>query len=709
MALQTWVARFVVDGGRVTEEGRRLRSFQRRRLDEPEIDLHLLADPSGPRSEDLSAQALEAIGRLFTQDQLSLTGGLRRAFLSTHETLLDWNRRSLAGDRVNTGVIAAALDANLVYLARCGPGLLYLWSNGNLQRLQPLPQAVTPLGEAGLDPEIQRLQLAAGDVLIAAPQALLDVLDEEALTGLLQRGSEEALPELYLLVRDLPAFALFAIICSDTESKEAAARDEIADAPAAVPSPQVRAAPPNGGQDRALATVATLAPEAQVSSARTLPARTPGLNFDPPVATGPDDKESTVLLTAPEPLDISRTVVRLRNSASRSRSDYPRTTGLTPLLRFRLGPRPVALVAVAGLLILLAILIVPNVLQEDRAARVERLLASAQQGLNAARIEQEPASKRDLLEETRRLTAEVLRVETENATALDLRQQAAADLSILDAVFDLGPMTTVASLSRQITGEVSITRLLVAGGRAYMLDAAGGRIIFMPLAAPGLPGVIYREGESYLGTPARKPAYFTWEGGEQDGRLLVLDSERKLFEIRPGAAPAPLPLRRTNSWASVAGIAAYDGNLYVLDPRGNQVHRYLPAAAGFDSEPGSSLNAQTNLADADGIAVAGDITLYFKDGGLRRYRNGAEIGFSLAGIDRHPRLISDLKVLKGADEVYIADAGNKRIVVAGKDGVFRRQLVSSAFTDIRALAVDASGGQAYVLVGDTLLSAAIIR
>ena len=49
MALQTWVAKFVVDHGRVTEEGGRLRTFERRRIDEPDADLYLLSQPAGEK------------------------------------------------------------------------------------------------------------------------------------------------------------------------------------------------------------------------------------------------------------------------------------------------------------------------------------------------------------------------------------------------------------------------------------------------------------------------------------------------------------------------------------------------------------------------------------------------------------------------------------------------------------------------------------
>jgi hypothetical protein len=279
----------------------------------------------------------------------------------------------------------------------------------------------------------------------------------------------------------------------------------------------------------------------------------------------------------------------------------------------------------------------------------------------------------------------------------------------MDAVFDLGPMTPVTTLSRQVTGDVSIEALMVVAGNAYLLDSKGGRVLSVSVSGAGPPAVIFQEGETYRGTPAKKPLYFTWEGPSNTGRLLVLDAERKLFDVRPGNQPDPVPLRRTNSWMSVGGIAAYDGNLYVLDPRGNQVHRYLPAAQGFDSEPSALLTGQTGLNDAQGLAIDEDVFIYLKDGVVRRYRQGVNAGFNLAGIDRLPKAASDLVVASPAEEVYLADTSNKRIVVAGKDGTYRRQFVSNAFTDIRALAVDSASSQIYVVVGDALLTAPIVR
>src|SRR3990170_2846058 len=245
MALQTWVARFVVDQGRVTEEGGLLRTFQRRRLDEPDVDLHILAEPEGAKGDELGAQALDAIGRLFLQDRLSLSGGLLRALGSTNQTLLDWNRRSLPREQVSAGITAAVVSGPVVYLAQAGPSLAFLRRGGPsalrpgsgqassgrsaLRRLVPEDAALTPLGGGDLEPVLRRIDLAAGDIVLAASPALESVLDAGTLEALLSRGSDEALPELYLMTRDLPRFALFLVTA--TEQAEAEPAPEAAPAP----------------------------------------------------------------------------------------------------------------------------------------------------------------------------------------------------------------------------------------------------------------------------------------------------------------------------------------------------------------------------------------------------------------------------------------------------------------------------------------------
>jgi hypothetical protein len=688
------VARFVVDHGRVTEDGGRLRSFQRRRLDEPDVDLHVICEPEGLKGEELGAQALDAIGRLFLQDRLSLTGGLMRALRGTHQTLRDWNRRSLPREQVSAGVAAAVVSDNLVYLAQAGPGVAFLLQGGVLKRLEASDEAAVPLGQEELEPALRRVELAQGDMLVAATPALERVVDEATLEALLSRGSDEALPDLYLLTRDLPNFALFAVTCSEGEDDDAAAADDAAaDEPlplAPEPSELTEVEPL---PKRPAFTALDAWDESQTSNgARTV------------VVAAPEPR--TAVLVAPLPVDISKPIIRLRNDQAIGRSDYARTTGPARGLRLNLSEGKLLRLGVAGLLIVLVAAFVPGLVREGRSEKLGDLVAASQHQLDAAGAVNDPGQRRRLLDDARRLSSEALRIDSNNAAAAQLRDQAAAALRGLDAVFDLGQLTPVSTLSRQVTGDISLEALTVTAEAAYVLDTKGGRVLAVPLAG-GSPATVFQDGESYSGTPAKKPLFFTWEGSERSGRLLILDSERKLFEIRPGSLPSPLPLRRTNTWSSVAGIAAYDGNLYVLDPRGNQVHRYLPAASGFDSEPTAVLSGNRDLASAMGIAVESDIFVFLKDGQVRRFRSGAEMEFPLSGIDRQLKGATDIAVVPGAEEIYLADSGNKRVVVATKDGNYGRQYVSNSFTDIRAIALATSGSHLYVVAGDTLFAAAL--
>jgi hypothetical protein len=672
MPFQTWVARFVVDHGQVTEEGGRLRTFPRRRLDEPEIDLHVLAEPVGPKAEEFGSQAVEAIGREFLKDSLSLTGGLVRALRSTNQVLLDWNRRSIAREQVAVGVTAAIVRGSTVYLTQAGPTLVFVRRRGVLTRLIPEDVAAVALGEGQVEPELRRVELEPGDIVVAASTAIDTLMDMESIEQLVERGTDVALPELYLRARDLPNFALFAVTCLDTPQEETAAGN-------GEPLP-VEGADPRS-EER---------PD------------TPALSFEPL-----EEETAAPAVPMPPPLDISRPVVRLRNDQFSGRVDYPRTTGSPRRFRLEMpAPRILGGLGAIALALFIAAFTVPDLIQEGRQVQASTLVERALATYASIHSEADPARRRDLLEETRRLTSEALRIEPENVGASELRQQASAALVALDNVFNLGEMQTVTTLGRQITGDIAVRRVVVAGGNAYLLDTAGRRIILVPLSVPGPPSILLEQAQTYGGTGAGRPQLMTWDA--RGNRLLVLDSDRRLFEVRPGGVQ-PLPLRRSATWQSVADIASYDGNLYVLDPRGNQIHRYLPASNGYDSEPTAILDNRADIDTAVALAVETDIFILNEEGEVHRFRNGVDATLALSGIDRPLDAPAGIYPVGASDELYIADSGNKRVVVADREGIFRRQLVSNSITDLEAMAIDPIAGQLYVVVGDELLTAPLVR
>jgi hypothetical protein len=306
-----------------------------------------------------------------------------------------------------------------------------------------------------------------------------------------------------------------------------------------------------------------------------------------------------------------------------------------------------------------------------------------------------------MLDDVKRQAGEALRLDPSSADANALYSAATASLQAADAITTVAP-ATVATLSKQVTGDVLVDRVVVAGSSAFLLDSRGRRILALPLSGGANATSVFEDGGAYGGTPGRTPQAMTWD--DQGGRLLILDSERKLFELRPGGTPQPLALRKSASWASATAIAAFDGNLYVLDARGKTVFKYLPAASGFDSEPLAIVNGAPGLTGATALAVNKDVFVLADDGKVHRFSDGAETGFSLGGIDRALLSPRSLTGPTAQGLVLIADTGNKRVVVAGADGNFSRQLVSNAFTDLRAIALDPAGAILYVVAGDALYS-----
>jgi sugar lactone lactonase YvrE len=221
-------------------------------------------------------------------------------------------------------------------------------------------------------------------------------------------------------------------------------------------------------------------------------------------------------------------------------------------------------------------------------------------------------------------------------------------------------------------------------------------VLALSPAGSGAPTVVFRAGQDYGGTTASTPAGIAWD---QDGRrLLVLDGERTLFALTVETPPTTLPLRGADELRTPGAIAAYNGNLYILDVGALEVWRYAPAGEGFDSER-SGLLGGLELATAHGLAIDGDVFV-LSDDALRHFRLGEELTPLLTGVDRPPSpgaaVVED--VLRG--RFYVADRGGERILVSDREGAFVSQFRHPAFFDLRGLAVSEDGSTLYVLTAD---------
>jgi len=676
MPVKTWVGRFAIVDGHPQEESTLLRSFPRQRPDEDEDELFVLVEPASDGGREYCAQLVDAIGRLYGEDTLSITGAVQRALRAAHAQLVDWNARSLPEHQVAAGVSCLAVRGRTAYLAQVGPTAGFYVGNGSFRRIQTEPAAQQPLGRGDqTEPTFGRYELAPGDQLVIASPNIDGLIDDDGMRNILLRGADDALVELFRLAKGQQDFSLVLLACvveaePEPEQPPAAPPPPATEEPAAV----AREEPGAAGPFEAAGPPASAepAPEPARAPIEDIPQRPPAGLSQPPVG--------------------------LRGEATGVR--YRRSTGIASGLP-NIPPLLIVAVIVVAVIGVIAFFVIPSALEESRDDQYNGAVAEARALLDQALATEDRAARREALRAADLALQDAERARPGEAEVRELAERVAAALRELDAVLDLPELERVADLSEQVPGAVSPKDLALGGGGAYLVDREQGRVLAIALVAAEPEPFVLFETNDLVGTDiAGVPQHIAW--AEDLGALLVLDSERRLIAITPpGEAARLLAVRDAGAWGSAEGITHVGGSLYVLDRAGDRVWRYAPTDGGFDSER-EALVSSIDLEQVLELAVGDALYIMLGDSSIVRIEAGSIQPFTQAGLDLPLSSPASLVPLAGSNRVLVADRGNNRIVVFAKDGTFLQQFVSPTFTDLRAIAVDEAGGLLYVLVGGAL-------
>lgn len=692
MAVRTWVGRFTVVNGRAEEDGPWLGSLIRQRDDDAPDELHVIVEPAIAGREEYASQLVDVIARLYQRDPLSLTGALVRSLKAAHEHLREWNQKSLPEHRVGAGASCLALRGTDAYLAQTGPSVAYTRSaDGSFRRIEPEHHAFEDaLGVADpFEPRLTRLALAPGDLVLVASSALDHVVPEAHVQRILALGADDALRELYLLCRDRPDFSLVLLSCFEQESAPPDYLTHERAREADVPLDDV------GLHEPAIGETAD-APAADEDAREPALASLAVGAFDLPRRPVAEQVREITASTAPPPA----AGVRIRGEGATPR--YKRSTGAGIVPQFRIPKLAVFGALALVVLGLVAWWTIPGSVKQNREERFTTLVADARAANARAQATDDNGVKRQMLATAQAKLTDAAKIHPDNGEVTALKSDVTNGLSALDNVFEIKDFTTVVDLSQQVTGGLSVTRAVVGGDSAYFLDARGHRVLRLALDGKTPPDTILQEGKLAGMLTAGRPQQIAWS--DASSSLVVVDDKRQAFAYFPDKGALPLTVRGADGWGSLDAVAASGGNLYVLDVKNNQVWRYFPGEGGFDSERTGLLDT-ADLSNASEIAVGQDLYVLDAKAGIRRFAGKAEAGFTLAGIDTPLVSPASLSVLPGSSRVVVADRGNKRIVIASAQGTFLQQIVSPAFTDLRAVSIDEGKSVIYVLNGDTLLTA----
>ncbi len=646
------VGRFAIVEGDVREHGPWL--VEQTRDGDPRIvQLIVLVEPVDERSAEFCEDVAGAVADLFVSEELSLTGGLVRAMRRAHANLAEWNRRSLREHRVAVGVTCVVLRDGEATIAQAGPGLVYLVSSDGTRRVTTAGEpAASPLGSDGeITPQFVAAQTADTSILLLSSFAETTA-GPSAIGRAFTTHTGRLLTELFVQVRNVPdVHAVFITDAPDEEAVEPIADEESEVAESREPDPfeePPRAAPPFPVDE-------------------------------------PDVRVTVVPTSDREEEQPRRRMPTLRRA---------RVAGTSPPLPWRwLAVGLLAVVAVVA-----AFIVVPPLLEEDAAERLDARLAEAGELLTSAGEESEIGAQRDQLNAALTQLEEARSLDATDPRIGSLQRVIQDRLDTVNGVIEIDQIETVLRFEGVVTRPLSPDALAVGDERLWVMDAALGRVL--AIDPRGIFGVVevYRAGRSYGLVEASTPVDIAWD--PLAGRLLVLDQQRSLFSVSLDAEPARLPLRAADELSTVDAIAVHAGDLYLLDAGGGEVWRYLPAGGGFDSER-TGLLGVASLAGGRALHVADDVFVLDMEE-LRRFRESREDAGQLQGIDRP--LNAPVGLVADADTLYIADRGGQRIVVGDPTGPFLRQYTHPDFTDLRGIALGPGGERLYVLTGSGILS-----
>ncbi|MCB9155949.1 MAG: hypothetical protein H6645_02390 [Caldilineaceae bacterium] len=263
-------------------------------------------------------------------------------------------------------------------------------------------------------------------------------------------------------------------------------------------------------------------------------------------------------------------------------------------------------------------------------------------------------------------------------------------------------------------------RILVVDQDIYILDTGRDLVLRFHMDAESgqitdeAGEVVLSRGETIAGQTVTDLIDMSWQapipGIEDKANLIVLDSSNHVFRYNQRVEGAGLlPFYGQESWQSPSQIEVYLGRVYVADGVSGQIYRYDPVepdAYMQEPQPWLLTPFPTGLTGVQSMAIDGDIWLLFGDGKLLRFNQGQQSAFALdtaVGLMTNP-----VDMFVGNQEnsaVYIADAGQERILVFDKEGSYKRQLQAAEGNPLRDLSgifVDDATQTIYILTQSAL-------
>lgn len=642
------------------------------------IVLEVTGDPLG--RDEIYGELVRIISEEYFRARGSISAKLRQAIRAADSFLLQKNLSSLPHEQRTGGVTCAVLREEDIYIAQAGPTTAYVSCQGEFTCFpeSPLaeltPEQAVPLGfKRGVPVRFYHRRVGAGDIILLANSSLAQQASPE------QIGQAVVEQDLELALANLEKLA--------------------------------------GGGDTS-AMVIRVVPAGEKTRIKSEVARRPAL-----AGVGAAAKE---LLPHPDWGSLGRRMASLLASTLRGTGNFlrrllPEKEGPTPSERV-IRPRQPSRTAAGsrnfwmGIAIAIPVIVVLLVIAvywrqgSARQARFEELVAQAQEQMSLAGQVDEATARGHLLKALDSLT-QAHKLEPDKPPVSDLQKNIVDKLKQIDRVIELHWINPLWEYNEPGSDP---GRVIVNGIDVYVLDKGLDRVYkhllddtLQALQELEAEPVLLRKGDQRDPIVVGELVDVVWmeaKGGRLRGSLLVVESGGSVLEYDPIKGIGVLPIGGSDSWIQPQIAGSYEGNFYLLDSSLNQILRYEPDYGGLPGyyfpTPG-----QVELAGVVDMAIDGQVYILYADGRILKFIGGQPAPFELVGLYEPLRNPTALFTNEEANSLYVADAGNKRIVQLTKEGRFLRQFQAGegeAFDQLKGFFASETYHRLYFVSGNKL-------
>lgn len=716
--LRTTVGQFSTSGGRWQPRAANVRAV------EPAADLssaergslYMLIEVTGDGHAALYRQMLNAAQTAFYEMGTSVDAALRQAVRSVHAVLRRANE-ALTEAQWRGGMSLVVRYGNHLVIAQAGPALVLV---SHPKTIEQFPAQLGDWGaalggEERPDVTIYETTVESGSMVLMAQSDWPDQVAPEAL-AVAAAAPDVGLANQYLsqLAGTADLSALVIGFSRDIPEVRALPEPRLGSRPLpqAAPTPEPLPVEPSPAPAKGfLAGASRLLGRDRAEEAElTPPAAEPPAQVEPR-PSAPPARPSVKPLTAPRPA-AAEPIPYLE-------PDFQPETPAPDVVETPAPARrslwPVIALAIIPFLIIAVVLAMLYMRNRANEAQITQALDGAAAVLTQAEAAQDDTLAAQRLGEARDLLDKARSLQPADPRIADLQTRYQA---LQDRIQKVTPLYGLVPLWDFKTDGQQLDRVLASGDSLFVLDRGAHATYRFTRSTlgdsvnpPGDP--IISKGQTVKDLAVSELVDLTWveaAGANQRSKLVALDTAKSLISYDVTWGADRLPLGGREKLIQPQLISGYGGNLYIADPGASQIWRYRPGATGFEAEPEPYFadDRRVNMAGLQALAIDGNVWLLFADGQALKFFAGEQRALVWQGFPDPLNAPTALAVPQEGDRLYIADAGNGRIVETTKDGQFLRQFRARDSEDlrsVRSLFIDEAGAMFYILTADKLFKA----